>query len=95
MPTIARKSIRISSITESLLKSLRPELAHHGAGYIVDVIANEQSKLPAPLPPDARVLLGQETRAEQLRGKPALNPKGRKPKSRRDTAKPLRGGGRA
>ena len=92
MPIIARKLIRISSITESLLKSLRPDLAHHGAGYIVDVIAHEQSGLSLPLAPDARMTQGQERRAEQLRGKPALNPQGRKQskprkrKSRRDTA---------
>jgi len=73
IPTIGRKSIRISAITEVLLKRLRPELAEHGAGYIVDVIAHEQSNLPAPRPPDVRQQEGAEKRGKELKGKPALN----------------------
>jgi hypothetical protein len=83
MAKITRKSIRISSITESLLKKLRPELADHGAGYIVDVIAHEQSGLPAPMAPDVRRQKGAAKRGKKLKGKPALNPSGRKPKEPR------------
>lgn len=79
MTTISRKSIRISSITETLLRRLRPEIADHGAGYIVDVIAHEQSNLPAPLPPDVRQQEGAEKRGKQLKGKPALNKSKTKP----------------
>jgi len=80
MPANPRKSIRISAITEMLLTRLRPDLAAHGTGYIVEVIAHEQSGLPAPLPPDARMQAGAEKRGQQLSGKPALNPAGRKKK---------------
>lgn len=76
MAIIARKSIRISSITEALLKRLKPAIAEQGAGYIVDVIAHEQSGLPVPLPPSERVVAGYKKRGEQLRGQPALNPAG-------------------
>jgi hypothetical protein len=81
MESLSRKSIRISSITEALLKSLRPELAQYGAGFIVDLLAHEQAGLPAPLPPNKRIEVGAKKRGQQLRGKPALNPKGRKPKT--------------
>ena len=78
-----RKSIRISVITEALLKKLRPELEHHGAGYIVDVIIHEQSNLPPPLPPDTRRQKGAEKRGKQLKGKPAINQKGKKEQGER------------
>lgn len=77
---ITRKSIRISSVTEALLKRLKPDLASHGVGYIVDVIAHEQSGLPLPLSPDQRRQKGAAKRGRKLKGKPALNPAGRKPK---------------
>ncbi len=81
MPGITRKSIRISTITKTLLEQLRPELAEQGAGYIVDVIAHEQAGLPAPMPPAERRRQGARKRGRKLKGKPALNPSGRKKKT--------------
>lgn len=78
MSAIPRKSIRISAITERLLKRLRPELAHYGPGYIVDALIHEQAGMPAPFPPDVRRQLGAEKRGRKLKGKPALNPEGRR-----------------
>lgn len=81
MPPSTKKSIRINGLTEYLLFQIKPELAHYGAGYIVEVLAAELQKppLPIPLPPDQRRQMGAEKRGKQLKGKPALN-KG-KPKS--------------
>jgi len=78
MAIITRKSIRISSITEALLKKLRPQIAHFGAGYIVDCLAAELSGIAAPKPPDQRQQEGAEKRGKELKGKPALNPAKRK-----------------
>lgn len=79
MSKIVRKSIRISAITAGLLKNLRPDLAEHGAGYIVEVLVHDLSGLPPPLEPAIRLQLGASKRGQELKGKPALNPAGRKP----------------
>lgn len=83
MAKLKRKSIRINEVIEELLKQLKPALAHHGAGYIVEVIACELGGLPIPLPPDQRQRLGAQKRGRELKGQPALNPAGRKPKGAR------------
>lgn len=75
---IKRKSIRINEVIEALLKELKPQLAHHGAGYIVEVLACELGGLSIPLSPDQRRRLGAKKRGRKLKGKPALNPKGRR-----------------
>lgn len=83
MEIITRKSIRIRSDTEALLKRLKPEFEQYGAGYIVDCLAADLSGLPHPLTPDERVQAGYTGRGEQLKGQPALNPAGSAGKRRK------------
>jgi hypothetical protein len=79
MTKIKRKTIRINEVIEELLKQLKPDIAHHGAGYIVEVIACELGGLPIPIPPDERrqrgSVIGAKKRGRELKGKPALNRK--------------------
>lgn len=80
------KNVQIAENWLDLLRFKFPTLLEHGNAWAIESLIADKVGLPRPLTPQQARQRGAEARGKQLAGKPALNPKGRKRKSRRDTA---------
>lgn len=77
------KTIKISEAWFDFLIELRPEYDGNGSAWAIEALIADTINLTRPMTPQQARVNGAAKRGEQLQGKAALNPAGRKKKASR------------